>query len=161
MNPPDCPDHGRLVLDLARGRLDDRRAEEAETVRRDCAACARWWDSTFDDETVTGLDSAVAETFGGFVPPRRRQIGWLAAAAAVVLAVGLSWIAQVRNDLETPLSVVTPAPTIGPALSTLDFENHNPESLAASPDDTPDTGNSAVFGSGFESGSLSSWSSQG
>ena len=164
MTASNCPEHGNLVLELARGRLDDRRAEEAETVRRDCAVCARWWDDTLGDEVVAGLDSVVAEVFQSFVPPRRRQFGWLAAAAAVVLAVGLGTTALLWHGAEIAPSGPASASTTGAVLSTWDFEDGDLETAAATVADTPTPGDqtrgeAVVFESGLESGSLSSWSS--
>ena len=164
MTVSNCPEHGNLVLELARGRLDDRRAMEAEAVRRDCAVCAQWWGDTFGDEGVAELDSAVAEVFQSFVPPKHRRFGWLAAAAAAVLAVGLGTTTLLWHDAEIPPSGPASASTTGAVLSTSGFEGGEIDTAATMSADTQvppdqDRGEAAVFTSGLETGDLSSWSS--
>jgi hypothetical protein len=159
MKAPDCPEHGNLVLDLARGRLDDQRAEEAETVRRDCAVCARWWDDTFVDEAVAVLDPVVAEVFKRFVPVRRRQYGWLAAAATVLLAVGLVTTSLLRNGAETAPAGLDSVSIPDPVLSTWDFEDVDFGTSAANGAEVSTLGEEVVFKNDLESGDLSSWSS--
>jgi hypothetical protein len=159
MKAPDCPEHSNLIMDLARGRLDDRRAEDAETVRRDCAACAEWWGNIFVDEAVTGLDSAVSEAFKSFAPQRRRRFGWLAAAAAVVLAVGFGTTTLLRQTAEIASVGSAPESLSGAALSTLNFEGGDIQTDALKTPDMLTPGNQTIFKSGLESGDLSSWSS--
>jgi hypothetical protein len=164
MTVSNCPEHGNLVLELARGRLDDRRAMEAEAVCRNCAVCAQWWGDTFGDEGVAELDSAVAEVFQSFVPPKHRRFGWLAAAAAAVLAVGLGTTTLLWHDAEIAPSGPASASTTGAALSTWDFEGGGlevTEMAAADPAAPGDhaRGEAPVFTSGLETGDLSSWSS--
>ena len=164
MTVSNCPEHGNLVLELARGRLDDRRAMEAEAVRRDCAVCSRWWSDTFGEEPVAELDSVVAEVFRSFAPPKQRRFGWLAAAAAAVLAVGLGATTLLWHDAEIAPSGLVSASTTGAVLSTWDFEGGElvaAETMAA---DTPVSedqagGEPAVFESDLEAGDLSSWTS--
>ena len=87
MRAPDCPTHGRLVLDLALGRLDDGPAAEAERVLRDCPACAAWWHATFEGADAERLDEVLTATFAAFEPSSRRVARWLPVAAAAALAV--------------------------------------------------------------------------
>jgi hypothetical protein len=88
MRAPDCPDHAALVLGLARGRLDDPAAEEAEQARRTCPVCAAWWREHLEGPSARVVADTVAQTFSGFQAPRRRlRRAWLAAAAAVILAL--------------------------------------------------------------------------
>ena len=164
MTASNCPEHGNLVHELACGRLDDRRAMEAEAVRRDCAVCAQWWSDTFSDGAVADLDAAVADVFKSFKPPRQRRFGWLAAAAAVVLAVGLGATTLLWQDAETTATRPTSASTAGEVLSTWDFEGGEIDTVATMAADTPvlpgqTRGEAAVFTNGLESGDLSSWSS--
>jgi len=163
MTAPTCPEHGSVMLELARGRLEDRRAMEAEAVRRDCTVCARWWDDTFGDGRTAELDAAVAEAFESFVRPRARRFGWLAAAAAVVLAVALGTTALLWHEADTTLSCSNSSSAASEVLSTWDFEDGELEA-ASVPESEPPTavdrasGETAVFRSDLESGDLSSWS---
>ena len=164
MTVSNCPEHGNLVQELACGRLDDRRAMEAEAVRRDCVVCAQFWGATYGDEAVAELDSAVAEVFHSFVPPRQRRFGWLAAAAAAILAVGLGTTTLLWHDAEMAPSGPASASTAGTVLSTWDFEDGDLGAAATMAADTPipqdqARGEAAVFESGLESGNLSNWSS--
>jgi len=93
MRAPACSEHGRLVLDLARGLLDDEQAATAERVRRECASCREWWTRTFEGEGYSVVEAAVGE---GLETARlssgHEWQAWLAAAAALVLvAVGVVW----------------------------------------------------------------------
>jgi len=94
MHAPDCPNHRRLVLDLALGRLDDRAAVEAEAVRATCPACAAWWRSELGGAAAAAVDQAVAAAFMAFQPPATSKVArWLpvAAAAALAAGAGLLW----------------------------------------------------------------------
>jgi hypothetical protein len=94
---PNCPDHLDLALDLAQGRLDDAAATEAEGIRRSCPVCRVWWSEQFEGETAAivaaGIEAALADLD---LPRRRTGHGWLAAAAAVVMALGAGglWLVQ-------------------------------------------------------------------
>lgn len=101
---PSCPDHHDLVLDLARGRLDDEAAARAEAARRTCPTCSAWWREHLEGEVAAAVDEAVAAAFAGLeLPVRRPRRGWLAAAAALVMALGAGglWLAQ-RPEPVTP-----------------------------------------------------------
>ena len=93
MRIPSCPEHGRLVLDLALGRLDDQAGAEAESVRTSCPECAAWWRAELEGEVATRLDRSVETVFESFSPSRRRRPAWMPVAAAAALAVtgGLVW----------------------------------------------------------------------
>jgi len=164
MTVSNCPEHGNLVQELACGRLDDQRAMEAEAVRRDCAVCARWWRDTFSNEPMAELDAAVAEVFQNFVVPKQRRFGWLAAAAAAVLAVGVGTTSLLWHDAENAPSGLASVSTTGAVLSTWDFEGGEVDTVVTMAADTPVPGDQAggepaVFESGLESGDLSSWTS--
>jgi hypothetical protein len=88
MRLPDCPDHGRLVLDLAQGRLDDRAAVEAEAVRSSCQRCSQWWTEQLEGTLAVSIDAAVDRALREFRPARRRLPAWLPAAAAAALVAG-------------------------------------------------------------------------
>jgi hypothetical protein len=119
MNAPDCPDHGRLALDLALGRLDDDAALEADEVRSSCPVCGGWWGAQFDGDTVAAVDHAVEAGLSDLeLPARRPSGGWLAAAAVAVMAVGVAtlWFSR-------PAAPVRPAPSSQVAsIRSLDFE---------------------------------------
>jgi hypothetical protein len=94
---PSCPDHHDLVLDLARGRLADEAAARAEAARRTCPTCAAWWREHLEGEVAAAVDEAVVAALAGLeLPARRPRRGWLAAAAALVMALGAGglWLAQ-------------------------------------------------------------------
>jgi len=89
MHAPDCPNHGRFVLDLALGRLDDRSAVEAEAVLLSCPSCAGWWRTELEAAAAVTVDQAVGSVFADFQPPSRSRVArWLPVAAAVALAAG-------------------------------------------------------------------------
>jgi len=152
-----CPEHGDLMCDLARGRLDDERSIWAETVRENCADCARWWKEAFSCEAYDAVDGLVAEAISSFVPPARRSYKWLAAAAAVVLAVGIGATSMLWRDAQT-------APKdASEVVSTWDFEAGTLNEAVAATGEVTDgsdevNGNPAMFIGDFESGDLSSWS---
>ncbi len=120
MYAPDCPDHGRLVLDLALGRLDDAGAAEAESVRDRCLVCHAWWRAELDGEVAAVVDGAVADALGRVELPRpSRRTGWMAAAATVVMTLGVAslWLAQRPADTDATV------PERTAAISTLGFED--------------------------------------
>ena len=109
MRAPNCPDHGRLVLDLALGRLDDRSAAEAEAVRVSCPSCAGWWRSELEAATFVAVDLAVGSVFAAFQPPARSRVTrWLPVAAAAALAVGAGVLWYQHGAVQSPGST-TPA----------------------------------------------------
>ena len=111
MHAPACPDHGRLVLDLALGRLDDRTAVEAEAVRLACPACAGWWRSELEGAAASAVDQAVASTFAAFQPPAaRRTARWLPVAAAAALAAGAGLLWYQHGAVSPPGSTTAPGP---------------------------------------------------
>jgi len=93
MRAPDCSEHAALVLDLVRGRLDDRAEIEAEQARRSCPVCAAWWHEHLEGTAARVVGDQVAQAFSRFEAPRRsRRRAWLAAAAALLLAIsGALW----------------------------------------------------------------------
>jgi hypothetical protein len=164
MKVPNCPDHENLVLELARGLLDDREALRAENVRQGCVPCKAWWSETFNSEAMAAVDEAVAESFSSFRAPARRRRAWLAAAAAAVLAVGIGATTVFWSGSgERQAGPVAPESS-GAVLATWDFEDGEVSAVSASVSDvpTPDVehvGDPAVFKSDLESGNLSGWSS--
>ena len=109
MRAPNCPDHGRLVLDLALGRLDDRSAAEAEAVRVSCPSCAGWWRSELEAATFVAVDLAVGSVFAAFQPPARSRVTrWLPVAAAAALAAGAGVLWYQHGAVQSPGST-TPA----------------------------------------------------
>jgi len=151
-----CPKHGDLMRELARGSFDDERSLRAETVREDCVACARWWNEAFSGQAYDAVDGAVVEVISSFNPRARSHFRWLAAAAALVLAVGIGATSMLWRTNETP-----PAP-VSDVVSTWDFEAGTfDESVAAAGEVTArgdeTNGTSAMFVGDFESGDLSGW----
>ena len=94
MRAPHCPNHGRLVLDLALGRLEDGPAADAEHVRASCPVCSAWWRTELEGPATTALDTVLRSSIAAFQPPARRRVArWLpvAAAASLAAAAGLLW----------------------------------------------------------------------
>ena len=160
MKAPNCPHHGNLVLDLARGLLSDADAAVADLELESCPQCAAWWNATFSADATTEVDAAVAQAFAEFSPAAFRRRGWLAAAAAAVLAVGIGTTTMLWRGSETSPVVAVQAPAAA-ALATWDFESGElaPVSEAAAvptPSDRGEVGE-ALFVNDLESGDLSSW----
>ncbi len=153
MRPPTCPDHGRLALDLALGRLDDPGAQLAEDAVERCPACGAWWQESFGGGRTATLDAAVAAGFTAAELPRRRSGAlWVAAAAAavVVTVASLSFLpGPAPQPRGTHAASVQPAEGGGDGvLAVMTFE---PAGATA-------TAPQEVFGAGFEDGELGDWS---
>jgi hypothetical protein len=162
MKFPDCPDHGRRVLDLAQGRLDDASAAEAERILESCPRCGEWWSETLEGDAALTVDAAVDHAFASFQPPRRRIPIWMPAAAALLLMVGagLIWSPGDRD----PASIGDGAGTADlvresfdgdvdgdgvVSVSDLGFELVSDEAIQQGP----------IFSDDVDSGDLSAWSS--
>jgi anti-sigma-K factor RskA len=162
MKAPTCPHHGNLVLDLARGLLSDADAAVADLERESCPHCAAWWNTTFTADATAEVEAAVAQAFTDFSPVAGRRRGWLAAAAAAVLAVGVGTTMMLWRGGETSPVVAVQAPAAEAVLTTWDFESGElaPVSEAAAvptPSDRGEVGE-ALFVNDLESGDLGSWS---
>lgn len=160
MKVPTCPEHDNLVLDLARGRLDDAEAFEAELVRESCPQCAEWWRAAFSDRATAEVDSAVARAFADFTPATNRRRVWLAAAAAV-LAVGVATTMTMWRVADTAPEMAVHGAPAEVVLSTWDFEDGTVDAAvepvaAPTPGRQNDSGE-AVFTNDLESGDLGSW----
>jgi hypothetical protein len=163
MKVPNCSEHGNLVLELARGRLQDREAVRAEQVRVGCDHCAGWWNQTFGADSLSALDAAVEEALSSWTPPARRRHAWLAVAAAAVLAIGLgSTTLMVRDGRISPAGATSPSAP-GELVSVMDFEDPSAAKSMVADGVTPEAVEEAdsvgaVFVSGLESGDFSGWS---
>ena len=125
MRAPDCHDHGRLVLDLAQGRLDDTQAVRAEEIRRDCPTCRAWWEAAFRGSAHAGVDAEVAGVFAAFEAPRRRSVHtWWAAAAAAVVVLGIGALTLLGpGPAPTSADLAPETAQLGEPISTIDFES--------------------------------------
>lgn len=163
MKPPTCPHHGNLVLDLARGRLKDADALEADLQRESCPHCAAWWDATFSAVATSRVDAAVQQGFADFSPLAGRRRVWLAVAVAAVLAVVVGTTTMLWHGGAAAPVVAGKTPAAEAVLSTWDFESGSltPTTTAAVAPTPGDRGASgeAVFINDLESGDLSSWTS--
>jgi hypothetical protein len=144
------------MLDLARGRLDDEAGCRAEELRESCPECAAWWRSMMDDTALSEIDAGVAEAFDAFAPPRRRS-GWLAAAAAAVLAIGVGGTTLLWNGGDPGSSA---SPGDGASVASFDFESDAADFVivereASTADD--EECDQAVFSDDMEDGALSGW----
>ena len=120
MLPPNCPDHGRLVLDLALGGLDDGESAAADAVRSSCPICRAWWREQLEGAAADLVDRELAGVFAELeLPGRQRRHRWLAAAAAAVMTLGVGslWLMQ-RSPAVDP---VVPERTA--AIQTMNFED--------------------------------------
>jgi len=161
MKVPTCPEHESLVMDLARGRLNDADAMHAESVRESCPICAEWWNTTFSDRATAEIDDAVAQTFAEFTPASGRRRVWLAAAAAAVLAVGVGTTTMLWRGGESVPVMAEQDFAAEAVLSSFDFEDGavSPSIEPAAeptPGDRSEAGE-AVFVNDLESGDLGSW----
>jgi hypothetical protein len=111
MHAPDCPNHGRLVHDLALGRLDERSAIEAESVRLSCPSCAGWWRSELEAVAAVAVDEAVGSVFAAFQAPARSRVArWLPVAAAAALAAGAGVLWYQHGAVQAPGSTTPTGP---------------------------------------------------
>ncbi len=167
MRTPDCPDHGRLLLDLAQGRLDDRASAEAESVRSSCPVCAGWWRKEFEGELAASLDAAVEKAIGEFRPARRRVSAWMPAAAAAALAVGTAalWYGGDKVSIEDSNQGALVQESFDSDLngdgmidtSDLGFTVH----LDGEPDNVPPSSDGdVIFADSLDSGDLAGWTSK-
>jgi len=177
MIAPNCPDHGRLALDLALGRLDDETAARAEVVRTTCPVCREWWRTQLEGDEAVDVDVAVVAALDELeLPTRRRGHGWLAVAATVVMTLGVGslWLLDrpanvqpgpdddaviiANMDFEVPEAIAQlDDPSVaglnpvaaddGPVIASLSFE----EGVAA-----PD-GSEPIYSGGFEDGVVTDW----
>ena len=152
-----CPEHQELMLDLARGRLDDEAGRRADELRSSCPECAAWWRSMMDDTVLAEIDRGVDEAFAAFAPPRRRS-GWLAAAAAAVLAIAVGGTTVLWNGGDPDSQT---APHGGASVASFDFEGDAAGDFVIvdceiSPADD-DESDEAVFVDDMEDGELSGW----
>lgn len=155
---PACPEHDRLVLELARGRLDGDRATAAERVRRECPACRSWWQDFLAGEQAAVVDSAVAEAFAGFEAPRRSHPQRWLAAAAVFFALVLGFLFfQHQGGHEALGGEIQVA---ADEIFTEGFEsNGRVFSVALEPTSGEAQGSGdRIFAGSFEAGNFSAWS---
>jgi len=159
MRVPDCPDHSRLVLDLALGRLEDEAAVEAEAARVSCAVCSAWWRSELEGGSAARLDSVLESAFAAFVPPARRSVArWLpaAAAATLVAGTGLLWYSHRQAP---PPAVDQESPSVV-ALENFDGDRDGDGTVGI--EDLGfavrvENSGGPIFADGLESGNLADW----
>lgn len=163
-----------MVRDLALGKLDDESALRADEALAACTVCSRWWDETFAGDAFAEVDEAVAGAVAAFAPPRatrRVATGFLAAAATLVIGLG---IATVTRHTPAPVPTVSDeiAASVGTSAGTLvaamDFESGLADlqphvevvSRPATPPAPLETAKDAVVNAvSMETGDLSGWSS--
>jgi hypothetical protein len=183
MLTPNCPDHERLVLDLALGRLDDTDAARAEDVRTTCPTCRTWWAAQFDSDACEQVDGAVAAVFDGLELPRRQTSRqWMGLAAALVMAAGATalWLTHEplsvepvpgdrvalaeRIEIEAPAAAM---PTLEPEVAPIETADRT-GAIEAAPSEIPVADEVVVaeapsveaepfFTGGFETGDFSEW----
>jgi hypothetical protein len=168
---PTCPDHGRLLRDLALGRLDDRDAAHAEQVLASCSACRAWWRDNLEGEPAAAVEREVAQVFATFQAPVRHRVSpWLAAAAALFIVIGGLLVIQTLGPIAPPADVTASssqqlplAAASGEVLFADGLESGEVKGWIieagqpAAQEAAADTG--ALFVNGLESGDLSGWSS--
>jgi len=158
MRTPDCPDHGRLVLDLAQGQLDEICAAQAEAIRSSCPVCSAWWHAELEGELAVSLDGVVAQAFDQFQPARRRLPAWMPAAAAAALAVGAGALWYGPGNVPV---METAHPTL--AQESFDGDLDGNGTIDASDLGFAVHGNQgqeAIFTDSLDTGDLSDWTSE-
>jgi hypothetical protein len=167
---PNCPEHGRLVLDLARGRLDDVRASDAERVLDTCPVCSAWWSTHLEGHVADAVDQAVDRSFAAFSPPQRRRVsGWMPAAAAVLLLVGAGLLWSPGDRAPAPAD--HPTGSFDVARESFDGDIDGDGIVGVSdlglrmgseptPKKQPRSDKQSIFDDGVDSGDLANWSSR-
>jgi len=152
MRTPDCNDHQHLMLDLARGRLDDQDAARAEEIRRDCPLCRAWWEAAFRGPAHAAVDAEVAAALALFQAPRRRSMRalWAVAAAAVVVLAVAGTTMLGPGQPTTTAEVAPISRAVDDSISTFDFESG---AVSAKGDED----SAALFAADFESGGVRGW----
>jgi len=92
MKSVDCPEHGEIILHLARGLVSPSEAGRVEQILTDCGHCSAWWAAELDGQHFPEVDASVEKTIRAFVPPQRQRRvrkDYLVAAASVALAAGI------------------------------------------------------------------------
>lgn len=163
-----------MVRDLALGRLDDRAAATAEEALATCPTCSRWWEVTFEGEAAGEVDAVVASAIATFQAPaatRRWRTGFLAAAAMLLIGLGISTVtrytpAPVPNATDEIVASVET--TTGTLVAALDFESGLVDAHASVevvskpaplPAPKPAATEAVVNAVSMETGDLSGWSS--
>jgi len=158
MRVPACPDHGRLVLDLALGRLDDPSAFAAEAVRLSCPECAGWWRSELEGTAAAAVDQAVGSAFSSFQPPASSRVArWLPVAAAATLAAGAGLLWYQHGDVQTSVATAPPSP-----LAQESFEDDRDGNGVVGLEDLGfavhvETTREVIFSDTLEDGELAGW----
>lgn len=172
MNGPACADHGFLVRDLALGRLDDESAARADGALATCPVCGQWWEETFAADACVEVDAAVGGAIADFAPPRaarRLATGFLAAAAVLLLGLGVATVARLAVTPPSPLAEVAPPveATETTLVASMDFESGLVDLLpqvevvaaVAPPAPKPAPREAVLNAVSMETGDLSGWSS--
>lgn len=166
MRPPNCSQHGSLMLDLARGRLTDESASNAEGIRRSCPTCAAWWTTHLSGPPVANMDSTVEAAFASFEEPRQRRLSdtfpW---AVAAVLALAVSFVLRpekapntdIADDAQEGNLVVQESfNTDRNSDGVVDLSDVSIVISTGTADGSPEQ--QPIFGGDLESGDLTTWS---
>ncbi len=117
---------------------------------------------TFAGEAFAAVDQSAESAFATFRAPAKRRYGWLAAAAALVLTVGIGSTSLLLRETGTEFSrAATPVP-VGATLTVMDFESGSLEAVVGASNSAETVAvdhQEGVFRSDLESGDLGSWSS--
>lgn len=133
MTPPDCTDHGTLILEYVLGNLDDSESLQAETASTECASCRTWLEKQFSGPAFTKVEAAVSQSIQNTsLPNQQRHYGWLKVAAAIVVFAGGVAVMQ-RPDHSTSLIVHQESQNPSTLIGAFDFEGgiDNNASVAA------------------------------
>lgn len=172
---PICPDHDRLMLDLALGKLEDRYADEAEATRHSCPTCRQWWESTLQGESAAELEAVVDQVFAEFQPPRTKDLlEWLPVVMAAVLALAVGLVLQSDapgthdEGISAPVSTVLAeeffeidTETEGSMDRVVNSFGVGEEESGVNANLTVEDDSLEIIGESLESGSLAGWSSHG
>jgi hypothetical protein len=153
MNRPDCTNHGPLILDLLRGKLDDPLAQEAESILAECPECSAWFNNAIASAEFLAVDAAVVGGLNEVVLPRKHhRLRWVAAAAAIVLMGSITFWQLPSNTSSAPVEATS-------KIVTFDFEQGVPDdSMRAIEAPQTETANGEpLFSDDLENGGAGSW----
>lgn len=158
LTAPDCADHGPLILDYVRGNLDEAHGLRAEVVLADCPDCRAWMNSEFSGPAFAVIDDAVNLGLKtATLPDRRGRLGWLAAAAAILVIAGGLTVLQLPHR-STPMMPDRQDQTHSTRIVSFDFESGAVSNAAVTTEETSAAAEAdPLFSDDLEDGGAGSW----
>ena len=161
MTAPDCTDHGSLILDYVRGTLSEADGLRAETVLGNCRKCQEWMGREFSGSAFATVDDAVRQGLDTTaLPHRNNRLGWLAAAAAIVVVAGGLTMLQLPGGSITKVGDQQDQ-SRSAQIVTFDFEGGTVSSAVPAIDETSAVVDAveadSLFSDDLEDGGTGSW----